>query len=306
MLVDILRIIFIAGGLAFVFMLVQACWQKKCNGTLESTPFWPVALIGGVANFLDTLGVGSFAVKTACYKQFKLIDDRLLPGTLNGQCVLPTVTQSLIFIGVVKVDPLTLISMMAAAAAGAAWGARHVASFDRQTIRLVMAVSLLVGAGLIFAGLLGLFPVGGDAMGLSGYKLGIALLGNFLFGVLMNVGIGLFAPCMTLVYLLGMNPLAAFPIMMGSTAVLSVFSAGTFIRKGAFDARAVLAVALFGPIGVVLAAMLVQSMDMEMLKWLVAFIVIYTSWTMYASWQAARRQPEIQVEAQAQLSEAPR
>jgi len=228
MLVDILRIIFIAGGLAFVFMLVKACWQKRCDGTLESTPFWPVALIGGVANFLDTLGVGSFAVKTACYKQFKLIDDRVLPGTLNGQCVLPTVTQSLIFVGAVAVDPLTLISMMIAAAAGAAWGARHVASFDRQTIRLVMAISLLVVAGLIFAGLFGLFPVGGDAMGLSGYKLAIALLGNFIFGVLMNVGIGLFAPCMTLVYLLGMNPLAAFPIMMGSTAVLSVFSAGTF------------------------------------------------------------------------------
>ncbi len=49
-------------------------------------------------------------------------------------------------------------------------------------------------AGLIFAGLLGLFPLGGDAMGLTGYKLGIALLGNFIFGVLMNVGIGLFAP----------------------------------------------------------------------------------------------------------------
>ncbi|MEV3804241.1 sulfite exporter TauE/SafE family protein [Aeromonas veronii] len=291
MLVDILRLVFIAGGLVFVFMLVQACWRKKQSGSFEATPFWPVALIGGVANFLDTLGVGSFAVKTACYKQFKLIDDRVLPGTLNGQCVLPTVTQSLIFVGAVAVEPLTLISMMMAAAAGAAWGARHVASFDRQTIRLVMAISLLVVAGLIFAGLLGLFPVGGDAMGLSCYKLAIALLGNFIFGVLMNVGIGLFAPCMTLVYLLGMNPLAAFPIMMGSTAVLSVFSAGTFIRKGAFDAKAVLAVAIFGPIGVVLAAMLVKSMDMEMLKWLVAFIVIYTSWTMYASWRAARRSP---------------
>ncbi|RUR50743.1 sulfite exporter TauE/SafE family protein [Aeromonas veronii] len=291
MLVDILRLVFIAGGLVFIFMLVQACWRKKQSGSFEATPFWPVALIGGVANFLDTLGVGSFAVKTACYKQFKLIDDRVLPGTLNGQCVLPTVTQSLIFVGAVAVEPLTLISMMMAAAAGAAWGARHVASFDRQTIRLVMAISLLVVAGLIFAGLLGLFPVGGDAMGLSGYKLAIALLGNFIFGVLMNVGIGLFAPCMTLVYLLGMNPLAAFPIMMGSTAVLSVFSAGTFIRKGAFDAKAVLAVAIFGPIGVVLAAMLVKSMDMEMLTWLVAFIVIYTSWTMYASWRAARRSP---------------
>ena len=291
MLVDILRLVFIAGGLVFIFMLVQACWRKQQSGSFEATPFWPVALIGGVANFLDTLGVGSFAVKTACYKQFKLIDDRVLPGTLNGQCVLPTVTQSLIFVGAVAVEPLTLISMMMAAAAGAAWGARHVASFDRQTIRLVMAISLLVVAGLIFAGLLGLFPVGGDAMGLSGYKLAIALLGNFIFGVLMNVGIGLFAPCMTLVYLLGMNPLAAFPIMMGSTAVLSVFSAGTFIRKGAFDAKAVLAVAIFGPIGVVLAAMLVKSMDMEMLKWLVAFIVIYTSWTMYASWRAVRRSP---------------
>ncbi len=96
---------------------------------------------------------------------------------------------------------------------------------------------------------------------------------------------------MTLVYLLGMNPLAAFPIMMG-TAVLSVFSAGTFIRKGAFDAKAVLAVAIFGPVGVVLAAMLVKSMDMAMLKWLVAFIVIYTSWIMYASWRAARRAPQ--------------
>lgn len=292
MLINLLRLIFIVCALAFVFMLVRAWWHKRQQGSLESTPFWPVAAIGFVANFLDTLGVGSFAVKTACFKQFKLIDDRLLPGTLNGQCVLPTVAQSLIFIGVVKVDPITLISMMVAAAAGAAWGARHVASFDRQTIRLVMAVSLLVVAGLIFAGLLGLFPLGGDAMGLTGYKLGIALLGNFIFGVLMNVGIGLFAPCMTLVYLLGMNPMAAFPIMMGSTAVLSVFSAGTFIRKGAFDARAVLAVAIFGPLGVVLAALLVQSMDMEMLKWLVAFIVIYTSWTMYASWRAERRKAQ--------------
>lgn len=294
MLINLLRLLFIGCALVFIFMLIHAWWHKRRQGTLEPTPFWPVAGIGFVANFLDTLGVGSFAVKTACYKQFKLIDDRLLPGTLNGQCVLPNVVQSLIFVGAVKVDPVTLIGMMVAAAAGAAWGARHVAAFDRQTIRLVMAISLLVVAGLLFAGLLGLFPLGGEAMGLSGYKLGIALAGNFLFGALMNVGIGLFAPCMTLVYLLGMNPLAAFPIMMCSSALLSVFSAGTFIRKGAFDARAVLAVAIFGPLGVVLAAMLVQSMDMAMLKWLVAFIVIYTSWTMYASWKAARGEPESQ------------
>ena len=291
MLVDVLRIIFIACGLAFVFMLVQACWQKKCNGTLESTPFWPVALIGGVANFLDTLGVGSFAVKTACYKQFKLIDDRVLPGTLNGQCVLPTVTQSLIFVGAVAVEPLTLLSMMIAAAAGAAWGARHVASFDRQTIRLVMAISLLVVAGLIFAGLLGLFPVGGDAMGLSGYKLAIALLGNFIFGVLMNVGIGLFAPCNDVGLSAGDESAGGVSHHDGLHRRAQRFLRRHLYPQRAFDAKAVLAVAIFGPIGVVLAAMLVKSMDMEMLKWLVAFIVIYTSWTMYASWRAVRHSP---------------
>ncbi len=194
MLVDILRLIFIAGGLVFIFMLVQACWRKKQSGSFEATPFWPVALIGGVANFLDTLGVGSFAVKTACYKQFKLIDDSSAAG--YPQWAVRAADRD-------SVADLRRCSRGGAADAdqhddgrrsGRSLGARHVASFDWQTIRLVMAISLLVVAGLIFAGLLGLFPVGGDAMGLSGYKLAIALLGNFIFGVLMNVGIGLFAP----------------------------------------------------------------------------------------------------------------
>ena len=107
MLVTFLRLLFIGCALVFLFMLVRAWWHKRRHGQLEATPFWPVAAIGFVANFLDTLGVGSFAVKTACYKQFRLIDDRVLPGTLNGQGVLPTVTQALIFIGVVNVDPET-------------------------------------------------------------------------------------------------------------------------------------------------------------------------------------------------------
>lgn len=289
MLMTLLRLVFIAGALFFLMLLLRAWWQRRQRGELESTPFGKVAAIGFVANFLDTLGIGSFAVKTACYKHFGLIDDRVLPGTLNGQCVLPTAVQSLIFVGMVDVDPVTLVSMMAAAALGAAIGARHVAAFDRQKVRVVMAGSLLVVAALIFCGLLGLFPLGGEAMGLSGTKLAIALVGNFLFGVLMNVGIGLFAPCMTLIYLLGMHPIAAFPIMMGSTAVLSVFSASTFIRRGAFDAQAVLAVAIFGPIGVVLAAFLVRSLDLAMLKWLVGIVVLYTAWSMYRAWLSGRQ-----------------
>lgn len=291
MLAQLLLAVILLGALGFVIQLLRSYARQRREGRLQAnTSMVKVGLVGAFANFMDTLGIGSFAIKTAFYKQFKLVDDRLLPGTLNGQCVLATAMQSLFFIGVVEVDPTTLLSMIAAAALGATLGARVVSGFDRQLIRLIMGIALLVVAALIFAGLLGLFPIGGDAMGLTGTKLVIGIVGNFIFGVLMTVGIGLYAPCMTLVYLLGMSPIAAFPIMMGSCAILSFFSAGTFMRQGAFDAKAVLAVAITGPLAVIAAATLVQSLDLDTLKWLVAVVVLYTSGSMFLSWRQGRQQ----------------
>ncbi|MGF1737533.1 sulfite exporter TauE/SafE family protein [Photobacterium satsumensis] len=276
----------LVGGLIFIAMLLLS-WRK--NRVQEAqTKILPIGLIGGFANFCDTLGVGSFAIKTAGYKQFKLIDDQLLPGTLNCQAVLATVVQSLIFLTAVDVDPTTLVSMVLAACLGATVGARLVSSWDRQLIRLVMSVALLVVASLMLAGQLKLFPLGGLELGLSGWKLALAIAGNFLFGALMTVGIGLYAPCMTMVYLLGMHPLAAFPIMMCSCAFLSFFSAGGFIRMNRINSRAALVVAITGPIGVVIAAYLVKSLDLHLLAWLVIGVVLYTSITMYRSWAKER------------------
>jgi uncharacterized membrane protein YfcA len=147
-----------------------------------------------------------------------------------------------------------------------------------------MCIALLIVAGLMLAGQLKLFPLGGMSLGLTGWKLAIGIIGNFLFGALMTVGIGLYAPCMTLVYLLGMHPLAAFPIMMCSCAFLSFFSAGSFIRMNRINSRAAIVVAITGPIGVVIAAYLVKSLDMHVLAWLVTAVVLYTSATMYRSW----------------------
>ncbi|PSW18722.1 sulfite exporter TauE/SafE family protein [Photobacterium sanctipauli] len=276
----------LVGAGIFIIMLLMA-WGK--NRTQEAqTKILPIGLIGGFANFCDTLGVGSFAIKTAGYKQFKLVDDKLLPGTLNCQAVLATVVQSLIFLTAVDVDPTTMVSMVIAACLGATAGARLVSSWDRQLIRIVMAVALLVVASLMLAGQLKWFPLGGMELGLSGWKLAVAIVGNFLFGALMTVGIGLYAPCMTLVYLLGMHPLAAFPIMMCSCAFLSFFSAGGFIRMNRINSRAALVVAITGPIGVVIAAYLVKSLDMHLLVWLVIGVVLYTSLTMYRSWHKER------------------
>ena len=46
----------------------------------------------------------------------------------------------------------------------------------------------------------------------------------------MMLGIGLYAPCMILVSLLGMKPTAAFPIMMGSCAFLMPISSVRFVQ----------------------------------------------------------------------------
>ena len=276
----------LVGGLIFIAMLLLS-WRKNREQEAQ-TKILPIGLIGGFANFCDTLGVGSFAIKTAGYKQFKLIDDQLLPGTLNCQAVLATVVQSLIFLTAVDVDPTTMVSMVLAACLGATFGARLVSSWDRQLIRLVMSAALLVVASLMLAGQLKLFPLGGLELGLSGWKLAVAIAGNFLFGALMTVGIGLYAPCMTMVYLLGMHPLAAFPIMMCSCAFLSFFSAGGFIRMNRINSRAALVVAITGPIGVVIAAYLVKSLDLHLLAWLVIGVVLYTSITMYRSWSKER------------------
>jgi len=252
----------LVGGAIFVFLLIQA-WRR--NRTQEAqTKIVPIGLIGGFANFCDTLGIGSFAIMTAGYKQFKLVDDKVLPGTLNCQSVLATVVQSLIFLTAVNVDAVTLVSLVIAACAGATVGAKLVSSWDRQLIRIVMSMALLIVAGLMLAGQLKLFPLGGTALGLTGWKLAIGIAGNFLFGALMTVGIGLYAPCMTMIYMLGMNPLAAFPVMA-------------------------LAVAITGPIAVVIAAYLVKSLDMHLLAWLVTGVVLYTAISMYRSWSQDRK-----------------
>ncbi|WP_064602684.1 sulfite exporter TauE/SafE family protein [Photobacterium sp. J15] len=281
----------LVGGGVFIAMLFNS-WRKNRSQEAQ-TKILPIGLIGGFANFCDTLGVGSFAIKTAGYKQLKLIDDQLLPGTLNCQAVMSTAVQSLIFLTAVDVDPVTLVSMVLAACFGATVGARLVSGWDRQLIRLVMCGALLVVAGLMLAGQLKLFPLGGEELGLSGWKLAAGIAGNFLFGALMTIGIGLYAPCMTLVYLLGMHPLAAFPIMMCSCAFLSFFSAGSFIRKNRINSRAALIVAITGPIGVVIAAYLVKSLDLQLLAWLVIGVVFYTSVTMYRSWASERRELEL-------------
>ena len=239
--------------------------------------------IGFVTNFLDTLGIGSFAPTTAAFKFRRVVADEAIPGTLNVGHTLPTMVQGLIFIGVVRVGPATLVSMMAAAAVGAWLGAGIVARLPRRAIQIGMGAALSVAAILFALMNLDQLPSGGTALELSGATLAIAVAINFVLGALMTLGIGLYAPCLILVSLLGMNPIAAFPIMMGSCAVLMPVAALRFIRDRKYDLRAALGLALGGIPAVLLAAYVVRSLPLTWLRWLVVVIVLYAAALMLLS-----------------------
>ena len=200
--------------LSYLGVLAGSLTKAKSEGEPLPVPTPGQVALGFVTNFFDTLGIGSFATTTAAFKFWKMLPDELIPGTLNVGHALGAIFQSFIFISVIDVDPLTLILLIGAAVIGAWFGAALVAGLPRRTVQMSMGIALLVAATVMFLSQLQLLPVGGTALGLTGWKLALGVGGNFVLGAMMTLGIGLYAPCMTLISLLGMNPSAAFPIMM--------------------------------------------------------------------------------------------
>lgn len=270
------------GIVALAFVAVWILWARRGG----KTPRWPRPVelaIGAVTDFFDTLGVGSFATTTSLYKLGRIVPDENIPGTLNVGHAVPTFAEAFIFILVVEVDMTTLALMIAAATAGAWMGAGFVSHWPRRRIQIGMGVLLLVAAAIMAARVTNLVPGGGDALALSGARLAIGLGGNFMLGALMTLGIGLYAPCMILVSMLGMNQAAAFPIMMGSCAFLMPAASLRFIRSGRYDLGAALGLTLAGTPAALVAGLLVKSLPLTAVKWLVVAVVVYTATAMLRS-----------------------
>lgn len=267
-----------------VYVIVWASYLRRAARSSAPAPasessvkLGPQLIIGFFTNLLDTLGIGSFALTSSVYKLLRAIPDDLIPGTLNVGHALPTVVEAFIFVAVVAVDMRTLLLMIAAAILGAWFGAGMVSGWSKRRIQIGLALALLVAAMLMLGSQLGWFPVGGDALGLTGTKLWIAVGCNFMFGAFMQLGVGLYAPCMILIYLLGMNPRSAFPIMMGSCAFLMPVGGYRFIRTGRYSSKAAVGLALGGIPGVLLAAYVIKELPLTYIRWIVFCAVLYTA-----------------------------
>ncbi|WIF94017.1 sulfite exporter TauE/SafE family protein [Caminicella sporogenes] len=270
-----------AFGAWFAAVFVKDFMKHKDN--LEDNSWVKVTSIGFVTNFFDTLGIGSFAPTTALLRAFKQVHDRVIPGTLNVSCTLPVIVEAFIFIKVIQVEIVTLISMIAAATIGAWIGAGIVSKLPEKKVQITMGIALFITAFLMFAGQMKWMPGGGEAIGLTGGKLIIGIIVNFILGALMTAGIGLYAPCMALVYMLGMSPKVAFPIMMGSCAFLMPVASVKFVKEGAYDRRASMGITLGGIVGVIIAAYIVKSLPLNALRWIVIGVILYTSVTLIKS-----------------------
>lgn len=238
------------------------------------------SIIGFVANFLDTLGIGSFAPTSAAFKMTKSVDDALVPGTLNVGDTVPVCVEAFLFFGIVEMDVLTLVLMIVAAIAGSIVMAGIVSKFDRKKVRFSLFVGLFLLATVVLMKNLGVGPFGtqGTATALSGGKLVIAVVGNFIFGALMCIGVGLYAPCMAMVLALGMDANCAFPAMMGSCAFLMAFGNGPkFIKKGKFDMVCSWTQAIAGSLGVYVAYAFVKSLPLDVLTKVIVVVVYFTA-----------------------------
>lgn len=275
-------ILFVAlGGLALAFAgRWVAEWRQ---GRAQGLPTVLDVFVGFATNFFDTLGIGSFAPTTSAFKLWKMVPDERVPGTLHVGHTPPVIVQAFIFIAIVRVSMLTLVSMIVASVIGAWFGAGIVARWPRRRIQIGMGIALLIAAASFVLANLGLFPLGGDALALGPGALVLAAGVNLVLGALMTLGIGIYAPSMILVSLLGMNPVTAFPIMMGSSAFLMPVAAWRFLSAAAYRHRTALGLSLGGVPAVLIAAFIVKSLELTTLRWLVVVVVTYAAAAMLRS-----------------------
>jgi len=275
----VIAALFVALGiLVIVYIAVWMAEVRKHPDTPDpGAPDAERLAVGFVANFFDALGIGSFATSTTYFRMRKLVLDELIPGSLNVGYALPTATQAFIGIAVIEVDPLTLILLIATAVAGSWFGAGFVSRMPRRAIQIGMGIALLVAAGFFLARLLQWMPSSDTGtLDLQSTRLALGLAGSFLLGAIMPLGIGYYAPCMILVSMLGMNPRAAFPIMMGACAFLMPVASMNFIRARRYSLKTTLGMAIGGVFGSALALIVVKEMDLTKVRWLVMFVVLYT------------------------------
>jgi uncharacterized membrane protein YfcA len=272
--------------LIFALVLLRTAIQRRAGPRFEAV------VLGAVVCFFDTLGIGSFAPTTAWLKFRKLVPDRILPPTMLVGLTPPSMAEAVIFLILlgVQVDPVLLFGCAIAVLMGGLVGAPLVARARVWVVQLIVALGLLLAAIAYLMTNLHLFPGGGTASSLPLWLTVAAIAGNFGFGVLLNFGVGNYAPTLVMLTLMGMDPRLCFPIMAAGAALMGAGAGIRHVQIGTLDLKVVLGLALGGIPAVFVAAFIVKSMPIDMLRWLVIVVVLYAAAVMFRAAMLGRRE----------------
>lgn len=285
MIITILKVLAVLGLLLNLFLVIRK--SKSILASEDGKEKWDESkkyipyntIVGVVANFLDVFGIGSYATTSAGFKLGKSVRDGDIPGTLNVGDTLPICLEAFLFAALAGVDGLTLGVLIVAAVIGALCGAKLVTKLNIQGVRLMMGVGMIILGVIMALRVLAVGPFGlvGDGLKLTTGRLIIAAIVQFILGVLMNIGVGLYAPCMALCCGLGLSVAATLPIVMGSSAMLMAFGSGPqYIKTGRFDLMASITQMVGGAIGVMIAYFFVKTLNVKILTIIIAVVVLAT------------------------------
>ncbi len=284
--------------LLYALVLLRSAVEKGAVPNVEAI------LLGAVVNFFDTLGIGSFAPTAAWFKFRRLVPDRLIPQTMLVGLTPPSMTESIIFLILlgVSVDPVLLVGCVIGFLMGALVGVPLVTRARVWIVQLIVGIALILAAIAYAMTNLHLFPGGGTAASLPLTLTIIAIIANFIFGVLVNFGVGNFAPTLVMFSLMGLDPRYAFPIMAGAAALSGTAASVRHIQIGQIDLRIVLGLAIGGIPAVLVAAFLVKSMPLVLLRWLVIVVVLYAAVVMLRAAHSGRREEVLTPEEAAAIA----
>jgi uncharacterized membrane protein YfcA len=266
-------------AIACMWVLLSAALRERAIPSLEAI------MLGGVVSFFDTLGIGSFAPTAAWFKFRKLVPDRLIPQTMLVGLTPPSILQGFIYLILlgVMVDPVLLVGSVLACVVGGFVGVPLVVKARVWVVQAVVAIGLLLAATAYTLANLHLMPGGGTASGLPMSLTVLAIVASFVFGVLLNFGVGNYAPTLVLLSLMGMDPRLCFPIMAASAGLMGGSASVRHIQMGQMDLKIVLGITLGGFPAVLVAALIVKEMPVETLRWGVIVVVLYAAAVMARS-----------------------
>ena len=125
-------------------------------------------------------------------------------------------------------------------------------------------------------------------MALTSWKLLAGFGGMVVCGMLTSVGIGLFVLVQAVLFLLGVSPLVAFPIMTTAGAMQQPLTTLAFLQQDKIPLKKTLVLSLAGCLGVLFVVLIFKHLTITWLHSLLILIVTYNLFVVSRTWLGSR------------------